>query len=540
MSEPAKSQLFTETKTGEIQITPVGLAYLSGAVTNTTGNVYSFSGKFTPTIISAAMARLSRFGGDMRELILKEFANKEGQDEALLRRVLTQFGDDSVQQLSSVPVVVENASNLLTKQLEWGRLAAYLEQSTRYIYYDVKRDGKYRYFTPEKLPKKLAADYKKAMDNIFDNYSSIVHKITDFYHATDETPQAERDAAWRIAMRGKACDAARGLLPVATTSTVGIIGSAQAIDNLIMNLLAQDLPEAQTVGGQILQEVRKQHAIFFERTDMPERGMTTIAHKQQTRKTIVSLAKKHLTDMPVNKSIKPVKLLEYTPKNELELLAHMLYPHANMGFSDLEKQIKKWSDQEKTAAFGLYFGQRGNRRHKPGRALEVAHYTFELVCDYGIFRDLQRHRMVDALEWQQLTPELGYEMPEAVEAAGLAELYQQTLQISYNLYQKMRKAGRLAESQYATLFCHKMRWKVTINARAAFHFIELRTQPAGHIGYRKLTKLIHDEIAKVHPHLAAAMVFVNRNDNDPSASRLEQNRRAQKKLQMLGLGDLIE
>ncbi len=538
MSTSEKSYL-SETADGQLKITPDGMAYLEQSVTNTKGNVYSFYDKLSPTIISAAMARLSRFGGDMRELILKEFASKEGSDEALLRRVLTQFGDDSVQQLSSVPIVVENASNLLTKYLEWGRLAAYLEQSTRYIYYDVKRNGQYRYYTPNNLPANLGKSYKKTMDQIFDNYSTIVHKMTDFYHNTDKTPQDQRDAAWRIAMRGKACDAARNLLPVATTSTVGIIGSAQAIDNMIMNLLSQDLPEAQKVGQEILQEVRKQHSIFFERTDMPNRGAATVEHKRQTRQRLAALTKQQLLDKKAV-DVQPVKLLEYNPADELDLLVHMLFTHTTLSSDQIKKQLAKWSKQEKIAAFSLYMGERSNRRHKPGRALEIAHYTFEIVCDYGIFRDLQRHRMVDGLEWQPLHTKLGYDTPEAIQQADLGDLYDKTFELSAKLYDQLLRAGFELETQYATLLGHKLRWRLTLNARAAFHFIELRTQPAGHIGYRKIAKLMHDKIAQVHPNLAAAMIFVNREADDPSASRLEQAKKLQKKLQALGLEGLIE
>jgi thymidylate synthase ThyX len=524
----------------DFEITAEGMDYLSGVVTNTKGNVYGFYNKLDPTIIAAAMARLSRFGGDMRELLLKEFADHEGQEVSLLRRVLTQFGDDSVQQLGYVPVVVENASNLLTKQLEWGRLAAYLEQSTRYIYYDVKRGGRYRYHIPVHLSMELLAEYKKTMDGIFDNYSKVVHKMTDYYESIDETPKDERDAAWRIAIRGKACDAARGLLPVATTSTVGIVGSAQAIDNLIMHLMSQDLPEAQTVGSQLLKEVRKQHAIFFERTDVENRGLAIIEHKRQTHRRLRALTDTFVTVQPHKNYALSASLLDYTPKDELSLLTHMLYPHTNLSFSDLQTLIDTWSEDEKTATFELYVGERGNRRHKPGRALEIAHYTFELVCDYGIFRDLQRHRMVDALEWQQLSPALGYDVPEAIAAAGLADDYRHTHQLAEGLYKTLQTAGHSIEAQYATLLSNKMRWKLTLNARSAFHFIELRTQPAGHIGYRKLAQLMHEQIAKVHPHLAAAMIFVNRNDDDPATSRLEQSRRAQQKLKALGLEGLIE
>ena len=540
MAKPTQdNQFLRQSETGDWARTAKGEQYLAEAVTNTSGNVYSFYGKLDPVVIAAAMARLSRFGGDMRELILKEFADHAGQEQALLRRVMTQFGDDSVQQLGYVPVVVENASNLLTKQLEWGRLAAYLEQSTRYIYYDQKRDGSYRYYTPDYLPKELLGDYQKTMDIIFDNYSKLVHAMTEWYSKTDQTPQAERDVPWRIANRGKACDAARGLLPAATTSTVGIVGSGQAIDNIIMHLQANDLPEAQVVGTNMLAEVRKQHAIFFERTDMPNRGVTTVNYRRQTRQRVAALAQTLNTHV-INKQASSASLLDYTPPDELELIAHLLYPHTNLSFAQLQKKIATWTKTQQVAALELYMGERLNRRHKPGRALEIAHYTFELVCDYGSFRDLQRHRMVDALEWQRLSPYAGYDVPEVVEQAGFAALYHDTHAVARDLYEKLAKAGYEHEAQYATLLSGHMRWKLTLNAREAFHFIELRTQPAGHVGYRRLAKAMHDEIIKVHPRLAKAMIFVNRNADDPSTSRLEQSRRAQQKLQALGLAGLIE
>jgi thymidylate synthase ThyX len=529
-----------QTETGETEITPGGWAYLEQAVTNTKDDVYGFLPTLSPTIIAAAMARLSRFGGDLRELLLKEFADKAGQEEALLRRILTQFGDDSVQQLGTVPLVVENASILLTKYLERGRLAAYLEQSTRYIYYDTKRGGRYRYFTPGYLPPALTKIYRSAMDRIFDNYALLVHEMTDYYYRIGKTPDAERDVPWRIAMRGKACDAARGLLPIATTSTVGIVGSGQAIDNLIMHLLSQDLPEAQTAGQQILREVRKTHSIFFERTDLPKRGQATIEYKRRTRQLMAKMAAQLIPATPHTQRAAAVTLLDYTPKQEFDLLAHMLFAYVPISFAELQTALVTWSDDERRSVFELYMGERSNRRHRPGRALEIAHYTFELVSEYGAFKDLQRHRMVDGLEWQLLSPNLGFDVPQSVREAGFAELYTETVRLADELYESLVRAGFTLEAQYATLHVHKLRWKVTLNAREALHMIELRSQPAGHIAYRKIAATMHEEIAKVHPTLAKAMIFVNRTDDDPAISRLEQARYAEQKLRALGLEGLME
>jgi thymidylate synthase ThyX len=210
----------------------------------------------------------------------------------------------------------------------------------------------------------------------------------------------------------------------------------------------------------------------------------------------------------------------------------MLYEHSGSSIDEITGHVQEWSYEEKSKTFRTYMGERLNRRHKPGRALENAHYTFELMCDYGIFRDLQRHRIVDDLVWQQLTPRYGYEIPELVEEAQLTELFEKCFDISYELYSTMQAAGYMDEAQYATLLGHRMRWKLTYNAREAFHFHELRTAPQGHPGYRKLVKKMHDAVGEVHPLLASGMIFVNR-DEDPELSRLAAEKYTQYKLEQL-------
>jgi thymidylate synthase ThyX len=177
-------------------------------------------------------------------------------------------------------------------------------------------------------------------------------------------------------------------------------------------------------------------------------------------------------------------------------------------------------------------GERLNRRHRPGRALEKAHYSFDLVCDYGIFRDLQRHRMVDDLNWQPLTARYGYDVPSLVEEAGLTEQFEECFDISLRLYSTLQEAGYPLEAQYATLLGHKMRWKVTMNAREAFQMLELRTSPQGHPGYRKLSMQIYEKLAEVHPLLAEAMKFIN-TDEDAELTRLAAERYTQFKLEKL-------
>jgi dTMP kinase len=520
-------------KDGRTVTTAAGMAYLDSVVTSSTGNVYAFNENLSPVTIAAAMARLSRRGDDMRITLLDEFAGKMGKDEKLLQRVITAYGDDSVQQLAGTHFVVENASNLLTKKLEWGRLAAYLEQSTRYIYYDQKDEkGRYKYFMPKSFDKKTKQQYKKTMDTIFDLYSDMVHKLTDYVSEHSNVPEKERDIAFRGAVRAQACDAVRPVLPVATTSTVGIFASGQALESLIMHLQSDTLPEAQETGKHLLTEARKVVPMFLERADKPERGGAMVAYRATTNKAVAELAEKELPPNHSADAGEPVTLVEFWPRNELDLVADMLYEYSSLPLKDIKAEVATWPYDKKQQVFTTYMGERLNRRHRPGRALEKAHYSWDLVCDYGIFRDLQRHRMVDDLSWQTLTPRYGYDIPQLVEDAGLSDQFEQCFDLSLELYSQLQAAGYALEAQYATLLGHRMRWKVTYNAREAMHFHELRTSPQGHPGYRRLVKQMHDKLAEVHPMMAEAMKFVNQGE-DEALTRLAAERYTQFKLDQL-------
>lgn len=522
----------SKTEQGAYQITEAGKQFLDESVTNSTGNVYGFTDKLSPITIAAAMARLSRRGDDMRVTLLDEFAMTAGKDEKLLKRIITAFGDDSVQQLTGQYIVVENASNILTKKLEWGRLAAYLEQSTRYIYYDQKDlQGNYKYYTPEHLPTELKTDYQAHMDEIFRLYSNMVHALTAYVTEASTTPAEERDAAWKGAVRAQACDAIRPVLPVATKSTVGIFASGQALESLIMHLLSDPLPEARTTGEDMLTEARKVNGAFLERADKPDRGGAWIAYQANKNAAVKKLAQEHLPDNHAS-TTDAVQLTSVWPRNEFDLVPDMLYEHSNLPLKQIENEVADWSYEKKLEIFEAYIGERLNRRHKPGRALEKAHYSWDLVCDYGIFRDLQRHRMVDDLEWQELTPRYGYDMPKLVEDAGLVDDFERCFEISLKLHSLLQANGYALEAQYATLLGHKMRWKITYNAREAFHLHELRTSPQGHPGYRKLVQQMHEKLSEVHPLLGEAMKFVNQGE-DAELTRLAAERYTQFKLQQL-------
>jgi thymidylate synthase ThyX len=516
--------------------TEAGSKHLETLVTDTKGDVYVITNEMSATIAAAAMARLSRSPNDMRVVILDEFSGEGDKEEGLLRRVITQFGDDSVQQLNGMHVVVEGASNLLTKKLEWGRLASYLEQSTRYIYFDEKdTDGKYRYKTPDGLPQDLEIEYTASMDRIFDLYSEVVHKLTQFISEQSDTPEGERDIAWKQAVRAKACDAARAMLPVSTKSTVGIYASAQALESMVVRMAASDIEEERSTAKAILCELRKVNPVFFERADKPDRGGATTAYLATTRHAMAELANE-LPSVNEPTPAEAVTLRNYVPPHELDLLAEMLYEHGAHSLDDIEAVLHTLPEEKRQEIFDAYFGERLNRRHKPGRALENAHYQFDVVCDYGIFRDLQRHRIVDDMNWQRLSTKLGFDIPELITEAGLEDSFNECFGIAEKLNACFTNQGLTEEAQYATLLGHKMRWKFTMNAREAFHMLELRTGPQGHTGYRKVAMQMYEAIKVVHPNIAKHMTFINK-DEDPELGRLAAERATQYKLSRLTEGE---
>ncbi len=535
MPEP-KNPYVEKREDGTLVPTEEGERLLAKIVTDAAGPVYAFTGEASPLFAAAAMARLSRRGNDLRLIFLDEFAAEGAEGaEGLIDRVVTGYGDDSVQQLITVATVVEDASNLLTKKIERSRLASYLEQSTRYIYYD-KKDaaGRYKYYEPSQLPAELGVAYREAMDYIFERYSTVVRGTTEFVQKKNPAPVSGDKAeliAWRGATRAQACDAARPMLPAATKSTVGIVCSAQAMEGMVRRLLADPLAESNETGRRLLRESRKVIGAFLKRADLPDRGLAWILYLKETKQALRSLAEQYLPGDSGDFS-KTVQLLDYWPKDELDLIPGMLVENSEYSEAEVRAAVAGWPAERKEETLRAYMGHRMNRRHKPGRALEEAHYKWEIVADYGTFRDLQRHRIVDAWDWQNLTPKYGYDVPELITEAGFEAEFREGFAMAESLWKRLMDAGFREESQYATLFGHKLRYRFLINAREAFHLLELRTSPQGHPGYRKICQDMHRQLSAVHPRLGAAMQFVNQG-GDPPLTRLEAERATQLKLKLL-------
>jgi thymidylate synthase ThyX len=516
-----------------------------------------FAVRNLPEVVKGALfARYSRSDKSIRRLFLDEFADQPdiaiatiaaqptGSDdtdavglaraEELYDRVFTQYGDDSVAQLGAAHVAVEQASNILTKVLEWGRLASYLEQSTRYIFYDKPLGGRYRYQIPRELgTDDLGRRYIEEMDRLFDTYRDVVAKLVAYYEAMYPRQDGDSAFVWRSTIRARACDDARGLLPASTLSNVGVFGSGQAYEALLMRMAAHPLEEVRWFGSQMLVELRSVIPSFMKRVDVPDRGGAWSRYLGETAASTAAIAERIAGDPAPSPT---VALVDFDPLGERKVAAAALYGDTNLPHAQIAASVEAMDEAEIDAIFAAYVGERSNRRHKPGRAMEQTFYRFDILCDYGIFRDLQRHRML-TIEWQPLSADHGYAEPDSIDDVGASRDWSEAMERMADLSVGLSARHGADVGQYAIPFAYNIRFSMNLNAREAFHMLELRTQQGGHPDYRRVCQIMHDQIRDVagHRRIAGAMGYVDHGDYD--LARLETERRAAAKRAALGIAD---
>nr|MDQ6914306.1 FAD-dependent thymidylate synthase [Actinomycetota bacterium] len=448
----------------------------------------------------------------------------EGERAAqLYERIFLGYGDDSVAQLGGAHVACEWVSNVLTKVLQRPRLAAYLEQSTRYIAYDGPMPGGagYRYYRDAELGPQYAA----AMDELFGIYSAALPRVIEW--ATERFPRAEGEpeAAHTRAIKAKALDLLRGLLPAASLSHMGIFATGQTYEQLILHLLAHPLPEARGTGRLVLEAVQAVMPSFVARVERPERGGEWVRYLERREEA----ARRWVANLGLDRDEAPdarpaVRLLRVEGTQE-QLMAALLFEAAGVPEEEALAAVERLSGAQREALLDDLVGARENRRHRPGRGFEALRYRFEIVSDYGAFRDLQRHRMLTC-QWQQLSPHLGAGVPEEVDAAACGVEYRRALDVSRAEYDRLVDAGLERAAPYALCLGYRIRYVLDLNAREAMQLIELRSGREGHPTYRAVAHEMHAQIAAVHPAVAGAMDHVDR-EAEPRLERILSEMRSE-------------
>ena len=507
--------------------------------TNLDGHVFALT-NLPETVKGALFARYSRSAKSLRRLFLDEFYDQVTASggasaqavgvqraERLYATVFNEYGDDSVAQLGGAHIACEYVSNILTKVLEWGRLMAYLEQSTRYVPYTDKLHDRWRYHVPAELGGgALRERYVRTMDHTFEVYAKWIPAMRDYFERRHPRNPSDSESVHRAAIRAKALDTLRGLLPAATQSNVGIYGTGQAFEALLLRMRAHPLAEVRACADEMLTELRKVIPAFLARVDQPDRGGRWSEYLRETRERTVAVAAAFVdVDM---ESRDEVTLTDFDPDGEVKVVAAALYAHSHLPDDQLLAIARRMAPDDRAAVLRACIGNRANRRHRPARAFERTSYRFDVLTDYGAFRDLQRHRML-TLEWQPLTPHHGYTEPDAIGEAGARDDWRRVMDASADLFDALCEAGLKDAAPYAVAMAYRVRFYMEMNAREAMHVIELRTAPQGHPAYRRVCQQMHTLIASRAGHRAIADAMRYADHSEVELERLNAERALEKK-----------
>jgi thymidylate synthase ThyX len=516
-------------------------AALTPYVTNVDRPVFALI-NLPETVKGALFARYSRSAKSVRRLLLDEFMDqlqataasggtspvRASRADDLYQRVFNDYGDDSVAQLGGVHLACEDVSNLLTKVLERGRLAAYLEQSTRYIPYTQRRDGHWRYLVPSELDAHpLRRQYAETLDFTFETYARWIEPMREWFERRYPKAAGDSDAVYRSAIRAKALDTLRGLLPAATRSNVGIFGTGQAYEALLLRMRAHPLEEMRTCADLMLTELRKVVPAFFTRVDQPGRGGRWSEYFTDVRARTTEVMSR-LTGGVEPEARDEVYLSDFDPDGEVKVVAAALYATSSLPDDQLLALARRMSAEDRAAVLNAYVGDRANRRHRPGRAFERTAYRFDVLTDYGAFRDLQRHRMC-TIEWQALSVAHGFTQPDAIVEAGGDADWRAVMGRCSALAEALTAAGLPQVAQYAVPMAYRVRFIMDMNAREAMHVIELRTSPQGHPAYRRVCQQMHRLIGDTAGHHAIAATMSYADHSVVELERLQEERRLEKK-----------
>ena len=412
-----------------------------------------------PEVVKGALfSRYSRSTKSLRRVLLDEFIKapemgfkeivgfQEGQGvnqlvaiqkaEEFYDRVLVGYGDDSVAELGGASIAVEDISNICSKVIEDARIGiSPLEKSTRYVFFNDKIDGKFRYYRdPETMNSKFAELYEKTCDMLFETYQKLSEPMMKWVMERFPKEEGVSDRAYAAAVRAKALDILRGILPVATITNVGLFGNGRSFEYLMTKMFAHQLKEVRDVAQSMHDELSKVIPSFVKRAN-DRYGMEAQKFLIETREGTKNMTENILNGMKSD-SAEPVELVKWDPEAEMKVIAAIMYQHSHLPMKQLLKIAESMDEEEKKKIISEFLSRRVNRRQKPGRAFENVHYTFDILGNYGMFRDLHRHRMLTQ-ERQDLTVRHGYDTPKEIIQAGFQKEFDEAMKVAAEAFEQI-------------------------------------------------------------------------------------------------------
>jgi thymidylate synthase ThyX len=497
----------------------------------------------------ALMSRYSRTDKSMRRVFLDEFLQKENRGEEFYNKVLLEYGDDSVAELGEAQIAIEGLSNIAVKKIEDRRIGlSYLEKSSRYVTWDKKVNGEYKFLRESAIMNSRHADqYLESCNLDFDVYSRNIQPMMSYIQERDpitnqifknstgeDTPfsrlsnEDEIKSATRIynaTIRAKALDVLRGILPASTLTNVGITGNGRAFEYLLTILYYSDLKEEQEIALKIHRELDTTIKSFVKRAD-DRYGKALQEYLKGIKKTSNSFSDKYLKSNKTRNFL--VDMVEYESEKNAEekIISALLYQESRgIAYRDILSQVKKMNVATRRKIIKTFSNLRQNRRHRPPRAFEMTEYTFDLLTNFGMFRDFHRHRVL-TLERQLLTTDHGFSVPKEISALGIRKDFDDCMYKSKEAFTLLRK-NMPEQAQYVVNFAYKYPYFIRLNLREATHLIELRTVPQGHPDYRMAAQEIFNSIKKIHPNLSQMIKYVDLKTY--SLERLESEKRIEEK-----------
>jgi thymidylate synthase ThyX len=484
----------------------------------------------------ALMSRYSRSDKTMRKIFLDEFVANPNRGKEFYSKILSEYGDDSVAELGEAQIAVEWISNIAAKKIEDQRIGlSYLEKSSRYIPFDKKVGNMYKYYRDERILKSKYADlYIESCDHAFNVYSksinvmqrfiSEIEPIDDFKYF-DSISKSEKpfsklsndqdiESAKKVyhsTVRSQTLDILRNLLPASTLTNLGITGNGRAFEYLLTRLYCSELNELKDLAHLLNSELDCVIPSFIKRVN-EKHGKSLQSFMINTNKEISKLTDKYLEDIKPDFSPVDVRLIDYMDSKdaEVKVISAILYENAKgQSLHDITKLVKSFPQARRNEIILAYTKFRGNRRHRPGRAFEMVEYLFEMFTNFGMFRDLHRHRIL-TMERQLLSTKHGYDIPKEIIDSGIEKDFKDCMYLSSNTYQNIVKTMPV-EAQYAVNFAYKYPYFIKINLRELYHVIELRTTAQGHPDYRYICQQMFKKINDIHPLLMKGMKFVDLN-----------------------------
>lgn len=518
-------------------------------VTNTSGNIFVL--RNLPEVIKGALfSRYSRSSLGLRSLLLKEFIlgdeteftsivgkgdQHEDQFMAIKKaqnfydRILDGYGDDSIGELGGAHLAIENVSMLAAKALEDCRIGGSpLEKSTRYIYFDQKVKGEYLYYKePILMTSAYREVYTKTCDMLFETYSNLIPPVTEMMEKLSPKDPEMSKVAYNAALRAKVLDTLRGLLPAGTLTNMGIFGNGRFWEGLVNKMQCEQLAELQGVGKASYEELAKVIPSFVRRSNEGHHNHEAFAQFRESMTEQLKTVAEKQQFVPEERSAPGVNLVACDKDNVFKVAAALLYNTGNYSLEELYRHCCGLSPDQIAEIFDAASSMRENRRHKSPRALEHAHFTFEIVADFGAYRDLHRHRMLTQ-ERQLLTTNYGYYIaPELIDTP-MEKEYREAMERADGVFRQI--AEELPEeAQYVVPMGFNVRWYFHVNLRALQWLCELRSTPAGHPQYRLVAQELARQTIQAHPEFECFFKFVDFEGYD--LGRLGQEQRKAEKME---------